>query len=184
MWAKHTVSLIPKQHLFLDKVEDYLSIHCLFGWIFFFLCFFFVCLFLVLMILGLGPKVTPVEEISVCILHLLNPLAYSHKTCYRTCMTEEPFFGDEECTACVTDVDNELIEVVAPQDSELQNAFTVRIILSPSFPNEFYPDSILCRYFTTTVVVLFEWILPRNYLCQYFTNKNKSHVSFFRICLL
>ena len=81
--------------------------------------------------------------------NFLNALAYSHKTCYRTCMTEEPLFGDEECTACITDVDNEPIEIIAPQDSEMQSLFTVRIILSPNFPNEFYPESILCRYFTT-----------------------------------
>ena len=120
------------------------------------------------MFLGLGAIVTPVEEITVGIPYLLNPPAYSHKTCYRTCMTEEPMFGDEECTACVTDVDNELIEIIAPQDSELQNIFTVRIILSPNFPNEFYPESILCRYFTTTGSSTF---LPINNLCQYFTYK-------------
>ena len=43
-------------------------------------------------------------------------------------------------------MNNEPIEVVAPQDSELQNIFTNRVILSPNFPNEFYPESILCRY--------------------------------------
>ena len=94
-------------------------------------------------------------------------------------MTEEPLFGDEECTACVTDVDNEPIEIIAPQDSELQNVYTVRIILSPDFPNEFYPESILCRYFTTTGSSAF---LPIKYLCQYFNEK--FHVSFFRMCLL
>ena len=83
---------------------------------------------------------------GLCILLLLNPLVCSHKTCYRTCITEDPFFEIEECTACITDVDNEPIEVIAPQDSALQNIFTNRIILSPNFPNELYPDSIQCRY--------------------------------------
>ena len=83
----------------------------------------------------------------------MNPLACSHQTCYRTCITEDPFFEIEECTAC--DVNNEPIEVVAPQDSELQNTFTNRIILSPNFPNEFYPDSIQCRYSNKSNYYLF-----------------------------
>ena len=89
----------------------------------------------------LHPVLKNIVFVCLCI-----PLAYSHRTCYRTCINDLM----DDCCANFTDENNTRIEILAPIDNEEQNNYNLRIIQSPNFlENRLYSGSTICRYFTS-----------------------------------